>query len=1562
MILCEYGSVCRLKTALSRLSENPFSVTVDLRHFASLRKSLCSSTAGGAEDFPLELMSNSWWSDLVALVRNREIRCLFLEYHDADPLSLSKCGLGQKEQIGILAKRAACLIGPEVFGSGSHSIEREVVTWARRKGKDDIVDKGLRVRTILGDALKPMTFNVAKPIISSFDLEWELRSCKMSSDQREEYERCCNEVRGALSSTIEFSNTNRYHYSIPLVSKALFRLRQECFYSQKHAMLSYSTPDQQPLDASSVSENTSSKFWGNSSQPDADKATSILESSSKLKELVSILSNEGGYILQVDETTKKAFGIQRSGKKGKDQKRTVKKIAIVAALPHIQQVVSTLLNSLGIQNELLCGHKEYEENPNCGDAKSQKIHKQPVKLDSIAWTKSQNVLSRFCGEDDIRKTNVIIASPAVLSGRNDGIGIEGADIIITLDSDWSGRDGFILSSIVRRWQAKNKLTGKEDRLIRLVSANSIEARIFDDNEGNTDDLSWPLDMDGFFTLPLLQNEASTIYKRFNENDVSSYFSFPAVGIMQHRGSLLEEVLSANHLPSLFGSGKPSLFLPQLPNVASSDQGIFADIHFLRHFLQNEATGSASTQSTLMMEPTIKYQTSCAGLTSRNDISVIGSRLFLEKLIYSHSLSKNMDDHPLAYGLQSNTLLRSDAQAPGESSSAKINENPSALLFYQPNHDLSSNASPKNQTNLAGNKVESKAKMRYNAYAKLFSSSWNGISLRDGNQGCEPLVFFPPLFPLLEEVSKNARMKIPSAEAMGSEANPTLKSELSSSQKRKDREYNGEHDAKRLKTKSASQQITNGSSAPSSKIEVSTKGSSQSPLNSADQQLIQNGLAHVDSVSSGDGLKVRTSCTSGVIMFDEDFGLLGSGAFPSPLDATSFSLRDSKVNTAYRPDDGLNLDPYDAEETSSSSLRHMEEGMESVLLFVKKRQRSTQPPYKHVQGLSSKLSLRLPLGDDSTKKIKKRVAQGNSQVPATAFSRLPASAATQLSQVLPRTSISNSRQIKGDFRHKLLSSFYARQRASGLTLFDSVPYRVAAMRVEKRVLERVEKLMWKATLALDAGPGLPIQFVQKSLSINRNHSNSQGDLGSIVDELKDGFTTGDIAITQSRAQKLEFKKSVVSPHCVDFGAFEVGYLSSRSGMIGTPTARRRVGVSLPMGVRLMKPTKDQEKRSFWNARDDEILIATVKKFGTNWLLIASATSGFEHAVIRGSLSGAENIISSVAKSARQCRDRWQLLTQSQASLVEAISGRLANSDRIDNNELIDVEEKALVYSAENIKIICKFDDFSNPPETKDLTSTKDADDAHSSNAKDEGTATTQEGEVASPRSTFDKTDDAENSEQTATQVANTSSSATEDVEMSEASTTAKPKRRSFSAISTARSRRQIFPVTIPGVDVNASQPGHPVPSHPSHMQSVQLSVAAQWASGRTEMWPLQILDLADKQRSNAARINNMQRGEIPPSHNPSRRHPSSSSSYPHRAQPSQPSAVRTVGAYPSGRNTSSRPVAPRPASSSVSPHHQHRSPTVAAATAQAYIPPQNSATGKSKKNDVQKPSKSSPKKG
>lgn len=293
----------------------------------------------------------------------------------------------------------------------------------------------------------------------------------------------------------------------------------------------------------------------------------------------------------------------------------------------------------------------------------------------------------------------------------------------------------------------------------------------------------------------------------------------------------------------------------------------------------------------------------------------------------------------------------------------------------------------------------------------------------------------------------------------------------------------------------------------------------------------------------------------------------------------------------------------------------------------------------------------------------------------------------------------------------------------------------------------------------------------------------------------------------------------------------------------------------------------------------------------------------------------------------------------------------------------------VLSTEGVNVFCKSVDFLNP--TKTIASTMNTDMPDVDQREDRAKKTSNSNAIDSPRSTVDKKDDdITNKDRSSHDIRKNPSNAieiTKDVGMTDAfpAKKEKPKRRSFSAISIARSRRQVFPITIPGMDMGGNQAGHPVPSHPSHMQSVQRSVAAH-SSGRTEMWPLQILDLADRQRSNAARVSSMQRGEILPTahNNAPRHHASGSSSYQSRPQhASKSAAVRAPVGYPPGLTNTGQSVALRPMNPSVPPRHHHRSPPVAGVLPQAYIPPQANSTAKPKKNDNQKPTnKASPKKG
>lgn len=78
--------------------------------------------------------------------------------------------------------------------------------------------------------------------------------------------------------------------------------------------------------------------------------------------------------------------------------------------------------------------------------------------------------------------------------------------------------------------------------------------------------------------------------------------------------------------------------------------------------------------------------------------------------------------------------------------------------------------------------------------------------------------------------------------------------------------------------------------------------------------------------------------------------------------------------------------------------------------------------------------------------------------------------------------------------------------------------------------------------------------------------------------------------------------------------------------------------------------------------------------------------------------------------------------------------------------------------------------------------------------------------------------------------------------------ATPTKRSFSAFRIASSKKQDIPMAIPG-GVAGQEPTM-APPHTSHHQALQAAVAAMSSGGRAEMWPLQILDLGDKQRAKA----------------------------------------------------------------------------------------------------------------
>jgi hypothetical protein len=605
------------------------------------------------------------------------------------------------------------------------------------------------------------------------------------------------------------------------------------------------------------------------------------------------------------------------------------------------------------------------------------------------------------------------------------------------------------------------------------------------------------------------------------------------------------------------------------------------------------------------------------------------------------------------------------------------------------------------------------------------------------------------------------------------------------------------------------------------------------------------------------------------------------------------------------------------------------------------------------------------GTGSPKKVKKKpLNHGIVPMPSSAFSRIPSAEGPQGRPLAPMPIAVQFSKGKDGFRHRLLSSFVTRQIGTGLTMFESSSFRVASVHVQNRVVDRLAQRCWQSSSSYDAGSGLPL-LVAKQL-LGSGAAGKRGFLDSdpnrwtsIVKRLKNSSETGDTAKSLSASQRSALRRSLVSPCRVDFGPFRAGFLAQPSGMTGISPPRPRLGVALPMGVKVPQTLREQSHDA-WTARDDQLLQECAVRFGMNWMLVARALSGFEYTANAVNASPTNNGARSIGRSARQCRDRWQAQARTQPSLANEVrkSERVLRERAILSSVQIRCEDgNACRMSGAVIK--------GSGQNTTHLLSKSSLFNAallirkgdlgrgiSNSVAKDPVEPTVQNGNIDKEEAveSMDLDDVSKKKD-----VGSTTSSNEQVLKVD----SLKKQKRMFTSISLAKTKKQIIPMTIPGV-VSGSPPTL-VPSHPSHMQAVQESLSAQMSSGRTEMWPLQILDFADTQRAAAVAAQKPSSSgqrttaaatataaaaaparsiTTASSSSSSRRRPASStaarspSQAPSDAQQQRPAPFPSV---PASSASSARSVAQRPQATTASPQ---RSPaSTSAATAKAYAPPQ-----------------------
>lgn len=1446
VVVCEYGLLSRLQRTSKSASIRFQSVAVDLRYPFALVKSMGISLREDDDSFSCisqEILTSSWWDSLIALLMAENARCLLIEYDAEEGFSLSRFGLSNKEEIEILAKRAACLIGPRVFGSSARSLVRNIFLWARKKGKNETDDKIIRVRKVLNEAISPFFCKLTSRIVEKDAIKWTIHSCQMPYLQKEEYSGVCTEIRGALSAQKDGTDSS----CVPIISNALMKLRRLFFVP-----LDREYPCSDSLSGRRTNEAVFGGILGSlylrssPAQPDIERAKYLLSRSGKLRELLVILVDRCGFEISVEAQKDLEKLLRQTDAKVPRKTAKRKKVAILAELPEAQLLVSILLNCLGIRNALMLAQKMklFGTKPIEGDSMADYSSRL-----AVLWGQSQGVLSRFSNVNyatDVMKAtdiDIVVLSQIDLGGLSHGVGIESADVVISIDEDWSGRNRFITDSMMRRILAKNSLSEIDTELIKLVCADSLEFNIYKDIENNFQ----PEEVDVYGRIMPCACSQKRNKTSINDNHVLLPKS-ALQSILEMRGERVAKVLSTVEPPPTFlGSNTPTTFLAKDKNqveestAKGDDLGLLLEGCLIKleqmcfHVQTNMSLNLERIAPTCLSRAATVIRTSCAIMT-RQDLFTAPVLMHLENPEFS-----SVDT---AAPIRLSQLTESCVEnTENNLSRTRRAVGPFAFLFYK-NHS-------------SAESDESDVLRRFNSYAEAYKDTQDRMLRRDGNQGKEPLVFFPPLFPLIshppQRITFVASNKTKSDLPAVAEAS---KNELVGPLKRKadvPLSFDGQASSNGKRSRIESDQSRSCQKADFG-IQVKCTVSTQPQ----GEKLGAEGAMHP--------------------LLDDDFGLIGNGVMLNLVESGRFSAHDAKDFggnfTAYRNnnDDFVSDQiPSDREELGSLARQPTVTALDSVLLFVRKRPRrggllpieslqALSRPGDRTTSLTGPSVARIPCTDDSAKKGKKNATQGPVQTIGTAFNRV--SGTGPAAQNRTGLSFRDPRHRRGDFRHHLLQSYTKRHELSGLALVESISYKIGSLRVGSRIQDRLERLLWKSSVSSGSGPGIPIKS-----TVRLDTGDSSSRFIKIVQAASSGGRSG---FQSWHTDQSSLQNTLILSRRVDFGPFQAGFLASPDGVIQPANVLSRVGVSLPMGVKIKHANIGASVDRAWAANDSNLLEEAAKRFGSNWKLVARVLSGLEGIAFLRLEEGEEQMIDSVLKSSVQCRTTWQLMLGSRPSLTREIFDSeklfrvIFNKDTQEGMKLDGTSAK--IFQKDGI---CVLHSLSTTPRDDENQLSCDSADVDMLEEK-QGTGGIDSEDINDESQEMDKDGDSKKVTKANHEGMHTDTTKSEENSCS-----------SFAAVFAASKKKIQMPIQIPGI-VPGEPLGPPAPSHPSHMHSVQSSITAQWAQGRTEMWPLQILDLADKQRAHAAQ----QRLDPTASSSSRRQHPSngaSSAHHPHHPQ-------------------------------------------------------------------------------
>lgn len=503
------------------------------------------------------LVSATWWtSTLEKLDSISAKRIMLTSGNQKDKRSEShKSSDVNRQRFNLLCAHVAFVVGPRCFRSSQRGILSRVLSWAKHESK---LECGTMKASPEAVELKLSKLLKHLQVLSDPDKNRELsyssevRKCQLSDQQRLVYDDCCRQVRSSVSFKLAGYTEESLDRELA-AARAIENLRRVCLHSD---LSSFS--DFEPCSSSS-------------SQPNIEFAQRHLERSAKLRELIVLLKEDCGVAIHGWNLLRQCLtGTTPSNGSETDvvdeDFQSSRNVLIICSSPEGQLMTSRVFRAIGIEHSSLAS-----------TIASNKLEKS-TQIAHLEWKQFHQKLSKFTNQPHSgqRKCQLLVLSPQTAATAPLAYVVGASDIIICLDEDWSGRGSANVDEIVKHCVTQRTTSNVKEvdvRVIRLVCKNTLEETIaYGIPEGDIGDSRyltvesannelniWSRDATGNFVLCAKEKHNSL---ESLHNMERAGFVFPAASLLRICHKSLNEALCAG-VPQKFGFMAPQTtsFLP-----------------------------------------------------------------------------------------------------------------------------------------------------------------------------------------------------------------------------------------------------------------------------------------------------------------------------------------------------------------------------------------------------------------------------------------------------------------------------------------------------------------------------------------------------------------------------------------------------------------------------------------------------------------------------------------------------------------------------------------------------------------------------------------------------------------------------------------------------------------------------------------------------------------------------------------------------------------------------------------------------------------------------------------